>query len=255
MSHIEIANAECNDRNRQSNIRDWLVFQNLILTSWCKGAIGFVEVGKHLDEAEAELDRDVYQSLVKLKLPFNRTTASRLKTISRNSVICSHVNRCPPHWGTMYELTQIPAEMLKAWFEDGTVHPGLQRKDVVALRKSLEEPDPEGETETAASEIEDDPPKPETLLEHWQRETDQAQRTTLIDHLNSKLSALKPYLGKDTDTVVSNILETYVLVQLEAIGKRLLKHVEEKRGLADPKRKKSAKPWTRSINGSTANAH
>jgi hypothetical protein len=38
----------------------------------------------------------------------------------------------PSSWRTLYELTQVAIETLEARIADGTIHPGLQRKEAVA---------------------------------------------------------------------------------------------------------------------------
>jgi hypothetical protein len=36
-------------------------------------------------------------------------------------------------WGTLYELAQLPAQLLKQHIDDGVVHPKMERKDAQAL--------------------------------------------------------------------------------------------------------------------------
>ena len=66
---------------------------------------------------------------------FSRQTAFRLIMIARHHVISdvTHVQRLPPHWGTLYELTKIPAHELEAHLKNGRITPWMQQSDVVAM--------------------------------------------------------------------------------------------------------------------------
>jgi hypothetical protein len=135
----------------QSNTRGWKVFANLINTSWRKGAEAFVQTGRYLIEAKEELDRDQYNSLIKLKLAFDESVAKKLICIARKSVLGAHVHQLPPCWSTLYELSQLEDKVLEAKLADGTIHPGMQRKDATALRRG-DEDDTEGETSDSQTE-------------------------------------------------------------------------------------------------------
>jgi hypothetical protein len=39
----------------------------------------------------------------------------------------------PASWGTLYELTRVPADELLAKIKDHTINPEMQRKDIVAI--------------------------------------------------------------------------------------------------------------------------
>jgi hypothetical protein len=117
-----------------SNIRSWKAFADLIAGSWQKQAGAIIETGRHLIEAKQELSRDEFAPLVKLKLPFTSSTARKLMLIAENQIVCAHVHKMPPSWGTLYELTKLSDEVLRAAIKDGRVNPKMQRKDVRALR-------------------------------------------------------------------------------------------------------------------------
>jgi hypothetical protein len=117
-----------------SNTRSWKTFAELIAGSWQKQAGAIIETGRHLIEAKQELSRNEFAPLVKLKLPFTSSTARKLMIIAESQIVCAHVHKMPPSWGTLYELTKLDDEVLRTAIKDGRVNPKLQRKDVRVLR-------------------------------------------------------------------------------------------------------------------------
>ena len=73
------------------------------------------------------------------RIPFGWNTANRLMAIANHSILskAAHVQLLPPSWGTVYELTKIPDEPLQLMLCDGTIHPDIQRSEVVKLRRLL----------------------------------------------------------------------------------------------------------------------
>ena len=45
----------------------------------------------------------------------------------------THVSQAPPSWGTLYQLSKLPHDVLLAKLGDGTINPGMERKDVNTL--------------------------------------------------------------------------------------------------------------------------
>ena len=123
----------------QSNTRSWEDFAGLINMTWRKGVTAFIDTGRYLLEAKAKLDRDVFESLVKRHLDFDPSVGRKLMAIAGNSVICAHGHKLPPCWTTIYELTKVKDDVLKAAFAVGTIHPGMERKDASALRRQPSE--------------------------------------------------------------------------------------------------------------------
>jgi hypothetical protein len=118
-----------------SNTRSWKAFAELINTSWSKGAEAFIDTGRYLLEAKAELDRDLFESLVKRHLAFDTSTGRKLMRIAGDQIICANWHKLPPRWTTIYDLSKLDDETLKAGFADGTIHPGMRHKDMAALRR------------------------------------------------------------------------------------------------------------------------
>ena len=84
-------------------------------------------------EAKTELSSGDFRILLK-KLLFNGSTAKKLICIAKNALLSSHVNSLPPCYTTLYHLSQVPERVLEDAFEDGTIHPGMSRKDAAALK-------------------------------------------------------------------------------------------------------------------------
>ena len=122
------------DDAASSNARSWKTFADQINGTWRKGAGNFIDCGKLLAEANDELPRDAFNILIKSKLDFEASVARKLMRIAANEILCAHVHKLPPCWSTLYELSQLTESTLKAAFADGTIHPGMQRKDAVALK-------------------------------------------------------------------------------------------------------------------------
>jgi hypothetical protein len=121
------------ERHTDGNARGWKFFVDTINSIWRKGAGDFIACGRYLIEAKDELARDAYSAML-TKLHFNTSTAKKLICIAKNTTLGSHVNLLPPCWSTLYELSQLKEDVLKAALDSGSVHPGMQRKDATALK-------------------------------------------------------------------------------------------------------------------------
>lgn len=129
--------AEANDTDTPTspNTRSWKTFADRINATWRRGAGDFIECGRILREANEELSRDAFNVMVKTKkLDFDSSVARKLMRIAAADVLCAHVHKLPPCWSTLYELSKVDNDRLNAAVADGTIHPGMQRKDAVALR-------------------------------------------------------------------------------------------------------------------------
>jgi hypothetical protein len=131
--------AEAGASSYQSNVRSWKDFAALINTTWRKGAAAIIETGRLILAAKAELDRDEFDSLLKRRLDCGDSVARKLLRIADNEIICAHEHRLPPCWTTIYELSKVKDDVLKAAFANGTIHPGMERKDAAALRHPPDE--------------------------------------------------------------------------------------------------------------------
>lgn len=124
-----------NADNGATNARSWKFFVDEINSIWRKGAGDFIRCGQLLSDAKAELQPDAFSAMVKSKLAFDRSVGVRLMKIADKAMLCAHAHSLPPCWTSLYELARLDDDILKAKLADGTIHPGMQRKDAAALRK------------------------------------------------------------------------------------------------------------------------
>lgn len=127
-----------------TNKRDWKFHRDRIANAWGKQVHSIIETGQALVDAKAELEHGSFEAMVQSKLPFTKSTAHRLRVIAENEILSkmAHVPLLPPSWGTLYELTKLPDEVLIAALKDGSIHPKMERKDAKALRLEAKPPKP-----------------------------------------------------------------------------------------------------------------
>jgi hypothetical protein len=126
-----------------SNARGSKIFADLINGTWRKGAANYIDCGKLLREANDELGRGAFNVMVKTKLDFEASVARKLMCIAANETLCAHVHKLPACWSTLYELSQLSVDALKAAFADGSIYPGMMRKDAIALKPTKTPPNPQ----------------------------------------------------------------------------------------------------------------
>jgi hypothetical protein len=109
---------------------------NLINAGWRRTLESVLETGSRLKEAKQELDPADYRAMVDEDLLMAAATARKLRIIASNPVLSdrSHVNSLPASFTTLYELTQLKHDDLRALIEDGTINPKLERAEATALR-------------------------------------------------------------------------------------------------------------------------
>lgn len=158
---------KADDPSAASNTHTWKFFADQINATWRKGAADFIRCGQLLNDAKAELQTDAFSAMVKSKLAFDRSVGVKLMKIADKSALCAQAHNLPPCWTTLYELAQLDDDILKAKLADGTIHPGMQRKDARALRC----PKPRAETEASTNKGE--------LLAAWKAATKDLRRRFL----------------------------------------------------------------------------
>jgi hypothetical protein len=82
--------------------------------------------------ADARPKHGEWGTMVESDLPFNRHTAHKLMQIAGDKRLTnvSQGKHLPPSWTTLYELTKLDDDTLERKLRDGTIHPGMRRKDV-----------------------------------------------------------------------------------------------------------------------------
>lgn len=111
-----------------------------IRSAWQRQVDSIVETGRLLSEAKRELPGG-FLAMIEEQLPFGARTAQMLMKIADNPVLtdAQYVSHLPPSWGTLYELTQLPQDLLREWILDGTIHPQLERREVAMLNRPAHE--------------------------------------------------------------------------------------------------------------------
>ena len=102
-----------------------------IAPDFVQGNISIIAGAKKLIEAKAALKRSKgsFGALVE-ELGLDQDKAERLMKIARHPVLSdsAHARNLPLSWMTLFTLSKIPAAALAQLIEDGSIHPGLERK-------------------------------------------------------------------------------------------------------------------------------
>ena len=122
------------DASWQQNHRDWKYFDEKLSELREKDVEAIIARGRLMIEAHDELEHGSYEATVKRH--FNLSYARKLRIIAAHLVVSNraHVHALPPSVFTLYELTKLPAELLRAKLSDGSINPRTGRKDVAAWR-------------------------------------------------------------------------------------------------------------------------
>lgn len=98
---------------------------------------GFIEIGRILNEAKLDLDKKSWQNLLNYELPFARRTAEKLMQIASDTRITNSNNfdKLPPHWTSLYELTQLEDDAFEAGLREEIITPDVGRKEIQKFRK------------------------------------------------------------------------------------------------------------------------
>jgi hypothetical protein len=118
-----------------SNRRDWEYFDKRLTELRVNDVENIIGRGWVLIEAHDELERGSYEATVKRH--FDLSYARKLRIIAAHPVISNraHVHALPPSAFTLYELTKLPAALLREKLKDGSINPKLERKEVARWRK------------------------------------------------------------------------------------------------------------------------
>jgi len=125
------AGPDASPRNR----RDWTYFDERLSELRKNDVENIIARGRILIEAHDELERGSYEATVKRH--FDLSYARKLRIIAAHPVISNraHVHALPPSVFTLYELTKLPAALLRETLNDGSINAKLERKDVARWRK------------------------------------------------------------------------------------------------------------------------
>jgi hypothetical protein len=122
---------------RNARIGNFVARINDALT---KSVQGFIEGGCVLIEAKDALDHGDFLEML-ADIPLDEAKAERLMAIAKHPILSdsAHVRNLPPSYSTLYELTKLPNEKLKAMIAAGRIDRNTERKEVEELRKKLDE--------------------------------------------------------------------------------------------------------------------
>ena len=100
-----------------------------IAAAYRGGAEAFIETGRLLIEAKAALDHGEYEDMVERDLSFSPSTARKLVAIARDTRIAnrSTVERLPPAWTILYEITKLDDKTFSAMLAEGSINPGMTK--------------------------------------------------------------------------------------------------------------------------------
>ena len=116
--------------NRLS-VEDWA---RIIRADFRRSVEGIVAAGRHLREAQKEVDRSEFLQLCD-RIGIHESTACKFMTIAENPVISdfSQWKNLPVSWTTLYELATRSTKFLEEKIAEGKINPGMTREDVAAL--------------------------------------------------------------------------------------------------------------------------
>jgi hypothetical protein len=124
------------------------VWFNEIRADFAQGNISFIAGAKKLITAKADMKGVKGCSFIRLveKLGMDLSTAERLMKIARHPVLgdSAHAPNLPVSWMVLYTLAALSAETLEQFIADGTVHPGLERKQAECLVRKARESNSNG---------------------------------------------------------------------------------------------------------------
>jgi hypothetical protein len=111
-----------------------------IRPDFIKGNVSFIAGAAKLIEAKRALKKSK-GSFVRLveRLGLDLDKAERLMKIARHPVLreSAHARNLPLSWMTLYTLAALPPKVLEEFIADGTVHPGLERKQAERLVRKV----------------------------------------------------------------------------------------------------------------------
>ncbi|MBF0371709.1 MAG: DUF3102 domain-containing protein [Magnetococcales bacterium] len=109
-----------------------------ITSRWQDSLEAILDVGRMVAEAKEDLDHGEFIEMIRTDLPFSDSTARRLKVIAEDPRISNraHGHVLPPHWRSLYELTQVSDEVFHEGVENGLINPDMTRKQVSDLKSA-----------------------------------------------------------------------------------------------------------------------
>jgi hypothetical protein len=109
-------------------------YADKISTAWQKAVDGILSVSQLLKDAENELN-SVEQMDLYEELPFSKSTADKLLSIANDKRLNdpNYKKYLPPHWTTLYEMTQLDDKTFKEGISQGLINPAVERRHILEL--------------------------------------------------------------------------------------------------------------------------
>lgn len=109
-----------------------------ITNTWNKAAEYIIEVSKMLKDLSEDDQKKWYavrDELMKRKI-MSRTTISNLIKIAKTPLLVSNVDKLPPAYNTLWELSKLPKAELQSKFKNNLIKPELRLEDARKWSKS-----------------------------------------------------------------------------------------------------------------------
>ena len=100
-----------------------------ISNSWRESVEKIIQTSHILVESEEQLSDVEFLDMVN-QLPISQSTISKLLMIGKNSYLPNKVEYLPPHWTTIYEISQLDEQQIDKGIVDGFINPSSTKKDI-----------------------------------------------------------------------------------------------------------------------------
>jgi hypothetical protein len=110
--------------------------------AWRKSVEYIILTGQRLAKLRDSHKHGLWEKAIEESLHLSPATVTKLIAIGGHKVLAnpSHGKLLPPSWTTLYELSLMEDYVLEDKLDSREVHPGLERKDAIKLRKGGVEP-------------------------------------------------------------------------------------------------------------------
>lgn len=121
-----------------------------ISSKWRESCQLILETAALVKNAQTTLTERQFLDLVS-QLPMTQSTVNKLLTIADNVMLTQSIKHLPPHWTTIYEISQLTRQQIHEAITQGVIHPSAERSDIITYKNSLLNPQSKTETEVGTS--------------------------------------------------------------------------------------------------------
>jgi len=104
-------------------------FVQRISDSWRESVEKILQTSHVLVESEQQLSDTEFLDMVD-QLPISQSTISKLLMIGKNSHLPNKVQYLPPHWTTIYEISQMDEQQIDKGIVEGFINPSSTKKEI-----------------------------------------------------------------------------------------------------------------------------